>query len=95
MKVLESVEEDANAVILIGVFAFRKMGAHFAAFIAAEEGYVEILVVVGKIGGGGFGGGDAIARCELAEISNGKLGFAGVIFEKVLEFRSAMDAGNF
>ena len=51
-------------------------GADQLGVVFADEGDVEVLVVVGKVGGGRLADGHAVARHVLAEIGDHEFGLA-------------------
>src|SRR5437899_12553258 len=66
------------------------MRAYLAA-VVAHKNHVEILVIIGEIGGCLFGGCVPVARNILAKIVDDEFGFARPAFEEILEFRSFAD----
>src|SRR5437870_9134209 len=66
------------------------MRAHLAA-VVAHKNHVEILVIIGEIGGCLFGRCVPVARNILAKIVDEEFGFPRSAFEEILEFRSFAD----
>src|SRR4029077_16777369 len=66
------------------------MRAHLAV-VVAHKNHVEILVIIGKIGDGLFGGCVPIARNILAKIVDDEFGFTRSACEEILEFRCFAD----
>lgn len=94
VKIAEGIEQHADAVVLIGGFALCEMCADLAGFVMADDGDGEISVVVGEIGGGRFGCGNAIARQVLAKIADRQFHFARTVLEEVFQFGSTVHARN-
>ncbi len=95
VKVAVGVQEDAHAVVLIGSFAFRKMRANRAGFVVADKDRVQILVVVGEIGGTGLRCRRAVAGGVLAEIGDRQFGFARMVFQEIIQLGRAVHPGDF
>lgn len=68
-----------------------KRGENRGRYRAARR---EISVVVGEIGGGRFGCGNAIARQVLAKIADRQFHFARTVLDEVFQFGSTVHARN-
>ena len=92
--IAESVQVDANAVVLIDVLASGKMSTHLPRSVVTDENRIQILFVVRKVSGGLFAGGISVSRNVLAEIIDDQFRFARVVFKEVLQLRSAVHPWN-
>src|SRR5712692_2096383 len=95
VKIAEGVEKQANAVVLIGSFAFGKVCSNRTGFLMANKDGIKILFVVREISSSGLRRRRAVTGNVLAEIGDGQFGFARTIFEEVFQFGRAAHAGDF
>src|SRR6267154_639938 len=94
MLVVERVQEDSDAIVLVQILALREVRAHRTGRIFTLEHDVQVLLVVRKISGGLLAGGIAVAGNILAEVPDSQFGFTRTAINEIVQLRRARDARN-
>ena len=83
MLVMEGVQEDSDAIVLVQILALGEVRAHRTGRISALEHDVQVLLVVRKISGGVLAGGIAVAGNILAEVRDSQFVFTRMAINEI------------
>jgi len=81
--ILEGVDVDGHAIVEVDLLSRRHPGVDLGGIVFADPADVQVLAVVGEIGGGGLRDGFALMRIELLENRDHSLGFARRPVQKI------------
>jgi hypothetical protein len=88
---MECVQVDRHLIVASDILALRQPGPNLLRFLPAHHDHVEVLLIVGEVGGGLPRGSDAVAGLALTKIRDPAPMLPGLAAQELLQPRRSGD----